>query len=106
MLRLIRFITLIALALLPLGMAPATAAHDRHQMVAYMPMDDCSGDGPQQYEGSGIGQCAMPCASALAPTTVPVDQMPPQYRDHGLPGTSNRLHGLVLEIATPPPRLS
>ncbi|MGH6659769.1 MAG: hypothetical protein ACREBM_08985 [Sphingomicrobium sp.] len=27
-------------------------------------------------------------------------------RDHSLPGKANRLHGLVLEIATPPPRIA
>jgi hypothetical protein len=130
--RLIRFLTILALALSPLAAfvaapASATAHHaamaaSNHQMTGHeMPGHDVAGDSTMaamqlckdmgdkpmdQPCGSGDGDCVKACAAVPAITSVG-GQLEPQILNHGpqrVPTLVSVPHGLVPEAATPPPR--
>lgn len=99
-----RLLLLAALLLMPFGMAPAAAATFHHDMGAAMPTGHCP-DGPSKHHvNGGIAKCTMVCSASL-PAVAPVEPellsaQPPPAR----PMTGQRLHGLHLETATPPPK--
>ena len=130
--RLIRFLTILALALSPLATfvaapASATAHHaamaaEGHRMAGHeMPGHDKAGDasmaamqlckdmGDQPMDqpcGSGDSDCVKACAAVPAIPAVG-GQLEPQLLSHGpqqVPALVSVPHGLVPEAATPPPR--
>lgn len=130
--RLIRFLTILALALSPLASfvatpASATAHHatmaTSHQMAGHaMPGHDMAGDASMaaaqlckdmgdtpsdQPCGSGdSSDCVKACAAVPALPAVG-GQLEPQILSHGpqrVPTLVSVPHGLVPEAATPPPR--
>lgn len=130
--RLIRFLTILALAFSPLATAsatPASMAHHAamvtsgsqltdHQMsghdmagdasMAAMPgCQDMDGQSKDQPCGSGdSGDCVKACAAVPAIPAVG-GQLGPQVLSHGpqrMPALVSVPHGLVPEAATPPPR--
>jgi hypothetical protein len=131
--RLIRFLTILALALSPLATfvaapASATAHHaamatSGHQMAGHeMPGHDMAGGTSmaamaacQDMEGQSKGQpcgsgdsgdCMKACAAVPAIPAVG-GQLGPPFLDHGpqrVPTLVSVPHGLVPEAATPPPR--
>jgi hypothetical protein len=130
--RLIRLLTILALASSPLATAsaaPASTAHHAamtasgsqmagHQMqghdmaadasMAAMPgCQDMDGQSKDQPCGSGgSGDCVKACAAVPAIPAVG-SQLEPQILNHGpqrVPTLVSVPHGLVPEAATPPPR--
>lgn len=130
--RLIRFLTILALAFSPLATvsaAPASMAHHAamtasgsqaadHQMqghdmsagasMAAMPgCQDMNGQSKDQPCGSGdSGDCVKSCAAVPAIPAVG-GYLEPQILSHGpqrVPALVSVPHGLVPEAATPPPR--
>ena len=129
--RLIRFLTILALAFSPLATAsaaPASMAHHAamtasgskaadHQMqghdmaadgtMAAMPGCQAMGEMPSDQPcGSSDGECVKACAAVPA---IPAlgGQLEPQILSHGpqrVPMLVSVPHGLVPEAATPPPR--
>jgi hypothetical protein len=98
----LKLLTLVALVLMPFGMAPAAATPAHH---AAMPMEHCPDPSPKQAH-NGIAECTMACAGALpamlsteAAPLLPVEA-PPEA------SATAQLHGLQPETATPPPRNS
>jgi hypothetical protein len=95
---------LTVLALMPLGMQPAAAmaATERHPAAM---AGHCQDEG--QFDTSArFAQCTMACAAAL-PAVEARNSEPPSVA--GLPLqalTMKALVGVLLEIDTPPPRLS
>jgi hypothetical protein len=99
-----RFLALIAVLLMPLGMVPAAAASTVHDHAA-MPMEHCPDQAPKQSHGTKA-ECTMACAGAL-PAAAAEQVVPPLFA--GAPAQSAptaQLHGLHPETATPPPRRS
>ena len=97
---------LLAVLLMPLGMAPA-AATGGHHMMAGMPAGHCPDQGPTNHESSGIADCAMACASALPAADFASERQPLALSAAPLLAVpAERLHGLHPETATPPPRAS
>lgn len=98
-----KLLTLLAVLLLPLGMAPAAAAPVRNQMA--MPMQHCPDQSPQQRH-DGFTECTMACAAALpameSQTDAPLMRAAPVAQASPI----EPLHGLHPETATPPPRLA
>ena len=108
---LIRFLVLLAVLALPLGMAPAGATADHHTMAGAMDgaahCADMAPGGRQMPAKSMGGDCAMACASALPAFARATDDLPaPQPVELARPGLAAVLHGLILDIATPPPRFA
>ena len=103
----LRLLALVALLLMPFGMAAAPAESAvQHHPAAAMAIDHC----PDQQSGDdrkgAVGDCAMPCSAALpAVELAPADSPPGRSAPMQL-AVEPVLTGLVLEIATPPPKLS
>ena len=97
-----KLLLLLAVLLMPLGMAPATAAaqHD-HVMASSMPMQHCP---DPQKEKPGIAVCAMACAAALPAVGKPLSDATVIVCAPQQPATAQLLHGLHPETATPPPK--
>jgi hypothetical protein len=97
-----KLITLLALLLMPFGMAPAAATSNQGTPSA-MPMQHC----PEQqsnHASGAFGECMMACSAAL-PATEPSQSEP--VRIVCLPierPLARALIGLHPDIATPPPR--
>jgi hypothetical protein len=129
--RLIRFLTILALAFSPLATVSAmpvsaAAAHHAattasasqtadHHMAGHETPGDASTasmpgcqhmDGKSEDQPCGSGDCAKACAAVPA---IPAmwGQLEPQVLSHGpqrVPTLVSVPHGLVPEAATPPPR--
>jgi hypothetical protein len=96
---------LIAVLLMPFGMAPATAA-PQHAMAMDMPMGHCPDQSPRHDMKGGIAECTMACAGAL-PAADLADHRPLLSASEPiLFGTADALDGLHPETATPPPKHS
>jgi hypothetical protein len=98
-----RLLVLLAVVLMPLGMQPAAAsapASDHHGMMAGKSAGHCP-DRSSWHE-LGAGTCSIACALP-AQEFARDDRL---VRDHELvaPVLAQTLHGVLLEIATPPPK--
>jgi hypothetical protein len=100
-----RLLLLLAVLLMPLGMTPATAA-DHHMTMASAGDDHCPDRQSQHRHRDGPAMCSMACASALPAEDIAQADTIIASRDVLIPVVGRRLHGVLLEIATPPPRLS
>jgi hypothetical protein len=101
-----RLLLVVAVLLMPFGMAPASAVstHDRGDTA--MAMGHCP-DGSQDHRSkAGIAECTMACAAALPVIVGAADEPMLVHPDRVAPPLAHRLHGLHPETATPPPRLS
>ena len=102
---LVKLLALLAVMLLPLGMAPAAATAAHHDMAS-MPMQHC----PEQDSGhqpkAAFAVCTMACSAALPafdrceaqPVPSPPERMRPELARH--------LSDLHPDIVTPPPKLT
>lgn len=97
-----RLIVLIAVLMMPFGMAQAPAS----PLEAGMSMGHCVDQGSGQGSKHGLAECTMACAAALPALDARVDHPLLIVSEHVLSGTSEPLHGLHPRIATPPPRLA
>lgn len=104
-----RLLVLFAVLLMPVAMqsAAASAPHsDHHAMMAGTPMGHCSERSNGRQHNDGLATCSMVCASTLPAQELARDDT--RLRDHQLvaPVPTQTLHGILLEIATPPPKLA
>jgi len=100
-----KLLTLIAVLLMPFGMvAPASATP--HHAMASMPMQHCPEQSPSQKGKLGFSECTMACAGALPA----VERSPNDGRRSDvtlvLALPVHQLHGIHVDIATPPPKRS
>ena len=103
-----RLLVLLAVLLMPLGMAPAVASAspaDHHPMMAGMAQEHCPDQSNKHERNDGLAMCSMACASALPAQEVARDEMPLRHHQLVAPMTTQTLHGILLEIATPPPKV-
>ena len=70
-----------------------------------MPVEHC-GDTPAEKDSGGVADCAMPCSGALPATDLASTLLEPIARAAEGPWIERKLAGVLIEIATPPPRLS
>lgn len=104
-----RLLVLLAVLLMPVGMQSAGAsAHptDHHAMMAGRAMGHCPEQSSGHQHQDGLATCSMVCASTLPAQDWASDDT--LLRDHQLiaPVPARILHGIRLEIATPPPKLA
>ena len=101
-----RLLALLALALMPLGMtgAPATASPmpANHAMAS---ADHCDEQGDQDQAPASRMDCtamctALPASESAAPSLVLKPKAPRTI------AVANPFDGIILEIATPPPKLA
>ena len=104
-----RLLVLFAVLLMPVGMqsAATSAPHsDHHAMMAGTPRGHCPEQSSGHQHNDGLATCSMVCASTLPAQELARDET--LVRDHQLvaPVPAQTLHGILLEIATPPPKLA
>ena len=99
---LLKLLTLLAVLVMPFGMAaPAAAADHPAHMTAAMPMQHCPEQGRMHAMGA---ECTMACAATL-PAVEAVSQSRFPLTVIPAPRTlAKPLTGLHPETATPPPR--
>jgi hypothetical protein len=99
---LFRMLTLVAFVLMPFTMAPAEA----HAMPAAMTEGHC-GEHPDApaAPATDMAQCLLMCAAlpAAEPVVISSPAELPAPREAAFP---KPIHGIILEIATPPPRVA
>jgi len=104
--QILALLALLAVIVMPFGMAPAQASSAQHHAMAGMPMEHCP---DQQSPGAlhaGFSECTMACSSALPPLDATPAMTPMMVSAEPLQTAAERLHGLHPETATPPPRRS
>jgi hypothetical protein len=99
----VRLLTLVAVLIMPFGMAPAVAA-PQHAAMAGMTMEHCPDQTPADQGKNAFAECTMACAAAL-----PAIDRQPEERHMIVREPVERLavrclHGLHPETAAPPPR--
>lgn len=99
-------VALIAVLLMPLGMAAAPAAVPHRAATVEMPMQHCPEQGQGRDHKGGFAECTMACSGALPAVARADDQPILTVGARVAPVAVHRLHGLHPETATPPPRLS
>ena len=99
-------IALLAVLLMPLGMAPAAAMSNAAHHASAMPMQHCPEQGSKHSSKEAFAECTMACSAALPAAEVARGEpllivcLPVQ------PTTAQQLHGVHPETATPPPKRS
>lgn len=100
-----RLLLILAVLLMPFGMAPAAAGPARSTHAA-MPMQHCPEQAPNHGAKGGIAECTMACSAALPPGEAPPAQPRLIACAPALFEALRQLHGLHPDTATPPPRRS
>lgn len=104
MMRIFRLVLLLAVLLMPHGMAGAEAQH--HSQEATMPMEHCPAEGSTQDSTAGFGACTMACSAALPAAEMPQDRSLLIVCTPQRTGIVGRLQGIHPDTATPPPKRS
>jgi len=99
-----RLLALVAVVLMPLGMAPAAAGPHQHHEA--MPMQHCPDQGSKPTNKSGFVECTMACSAALPAISSEQNQPLPIIAVPAVTTVATLLHGLHPETATPPPRIA
>ncbi|MEO7602436.1 MAG: hypothetical protein ABIS39_04120 [Sphingomicrobium sp.] len=101
-----KLLILLALLTMPAGMSWAGASAPAGGHAAVMGMTHCPDPAPAADAEPGIAACTMVCSAAL-PAIGPSASEPQSVSELPLPMlTMKILAGVLLDIATPPPRLS
>ena len=101
--RAVRLLTLMALVLMPFTMAAAPA--EAHAMPQGMSEEHCGDHQQPETPATDLTQCLLMCAAlpAAEPINVSAPEMIDPPRQQAL---AQAFHGVILDIATPPPRFS
>jgi hypothetical protein len=100
-----RLLVLLAVLLMPVGMAPAPAAnHD--PATADMAMQHCPDQSSKHQHNDCLATCSMACASALPAQELVRDETPIRRPQLMISVAGHALHGIHPEIDTPPPKLA
>lgn len=100
-----RLLLLVAVLLMPLGMSAAPGAVPAHHgAAAAMPMQHCPDQPPAKSGQPGAPECTMACAGALPAADIGFAAAEPASTLPAQPALVASLSGILLEIATPPPR--
>ena len=97
-----RFMVLLAVLLMPLGMTAPGQAHP----ATNMSMMHCPDPDSHHQHKRPFTECTMGCASALPAVDRIGEEAPPVAHIAVAPMPVRPLHGLHPETATPPPKLS
>jgi len=101
-----RLVVLLAVLLMPLGMATAAAPAHHVQAAASMPMEHCPDQAPQHDMKGGLAACTMACSAALPAADLSSSGPVHLIYVPAAPLAVAFLHGIHPDTATPPPKLS
>lgn len=97
-----RLLVLVAVLLMPFGMAPVAAAHQ--PMHTNMGMQHCPDQSSKHPSGGAFAECTMACSAALPAADMVMHAPPLVARPSPRRAAQATLHGLHPEAATPPPK--
>jgi hypothetical protein len=97
-----KLLLLLAVLLMPFGMAPAAAAAQHHPMATAM--GHCPDQQSRHEMKGGIAECTMACAGALPAAELAAEQAIPAASPRAAIPPAARLRGLNPDTATPPPK--
>jgi hypothetical protein len=101
--KVLKLLALLAVLLMPFGMAPVIAAPTQGNGTA-MPMQDCPQPVSDHHSKGTFAECTMACSAALPAVELVREAMPlPASLPIG-PTVAQALHGLHPDTATPPPK--
>jgi hypothetical protein len=100
----LRLLALVAVLLMPFGMAPVSAA--QHEHSARMSMEHCPQQAPKPTGKGQFAECTMACSAVLPAAEIAREQSLPVVSMPAGPNTAKALRGLHPETATPPPKMS
>lgn len=100
---LLSLMTLFAMMLMPAAMALAPAAAHAAPMAASQPADGHC-DSQQQDKAPGMVDCKATCGALTAAPVRAGEPMPLPAPPPAI-GPARRFAGIILDIATPPPRI-
>lgn len=101
-----RLLVLLAVLLMPLGMATAATPVHHEQMAAVVPMEHCPDETSQHEMKGGLAACTMACSAALPAVAFAGSGFTSLASVILAPASTVFLHGIQPETVTPPPRLS
>ena len=101
-----RLLLIVAILLMPFGMAPAAATVAHNTPAAGMAMDQCDRQGSSHDRKGGVAECMMVCAAALPASYNGSPRPPLVICEPVRPASAAPLHGLHPDTATPPPKRS
>ena len=101
-----KLLVLIAVLLLPLGMAPAGAVAAHAPMAMGMASGHCPDQDSHHPAKGGIAECTMACAGALPAADLARHEPLLVIHETIQPAPAHRLNDLHPDIATPPPKHS
>lgn len=99
-----RLLVLLAVLLMPLGMEPAAASAVHHPAMAMGATQHCPDQPDKPTHRDGIATCTSACASALPVDNWPAKDVAVRQRQVVEPRRQTAIHGILPEMATPPPR--
>jgi hypothetical protein len=102
---LVKLLALLAVMLMPFGMAPAAASAAHHEMAS-MPMQHCPEQGSGHQPKTAFAVCTMACSAALPALDRCAAQLVPATCERVRPSLAQQLSDLHPDIATPPPKYS
>lgn len=102
----LRLLSLLALLMMPFGMAAAPAAPTAGHHSESMPMEGCREAPAQDGADGSMSDCAMPCSAALPAADLAPAGLEPMIAAMTEPRVDRKLMGVLTEIATPPPKFS
>lgn len=98
-----KLLLLLAVLMLPLGMAGPAAANDRVPPAA-MAMHHDAGHHSSGHAKGVMAECTMACSAALPAAELRPLEIRPVTLAPEKPAPATKLTGILLEMATPPPR--
>jgi hypothetical protein len=101
-----KLFALLAVLLMPFGMASAQAAPIHHEHMMAMPIEHCPEKNSPARASGALADCAMACATAVPAADLLIVGPHAISRTIPKPSLEPALSGVELEIATPPPRRS
>ncbi|HEY6662782.1 MAG TPA: hypothetical protein VIZ66_07650 [Sphingomicrobium sp.] len=104
MARLGHLLLMLAMLLMPFGMAGAAAAPAQHDRAAGMPMPHCPEPAPSHGNKAGFVECTMACSAALPAVDAFSNEPLRILCAPVLPDVAQQLDGLHPDTATPPPK--
>src|SRR5690348_8481514 len=100
-----KLLVVLAVLVMPFGMAPAWAAAPAQHHVA-MPMQHCPEPAPNRSGKAGFVECTMACSAALPAADDAIEQPLVIICAPTGPAAAQILSGLHPDTATPPPKRS
>ena len=101
-----KLLVLLAVLLMPFGMASTPAGTSHHAMMTDVSSKHCPDQGSGHDGKGGIAECTMACAAALPALGAHAEGALLIVCDPLVPRVTQALHGLHPDPATPPPKRS